>query len=220
MKKNIFKLILAALLITPASTHAQSIKDILSKVISKTTTSNSTSTKSSSNGTISAVKDILGNVLGTQTVTPQSIEGTWTYKRPAIIFESSNVLNKIGGSVASSNIENKIATYLQKVGIKEGALIMTFNKDNTFTAKCGTKTTTGTYTLEGSNITLAFKLKKSVKANVKLSGNDMQLTFKADKLLTLLQGLEKVSSINSSIATITKLLKMYDGLQLGLQFSK
>ncbi len=46
------------------------------------------------------------------------MEGTWTYTGPAIEFESDNLLQKAGGSVAANAAENKLKRTIGKVGIK------------------------------------------------------------------------------------------------------
>ena len=62
---------------------------------------------------------ILGNILG-GTTTQQSLVGSWTYAGPKLVFESENVLSQIGGQVLSNNIEQKLGTYLEKMGFKAG----------------------------------------------------------------------------------------------------
>ena len=73
------------------------------------------------------LSNILGKVAdavtGKKELTAESIVGTWTYKKPALILESDNALKKLGGTVASGTIENKLATYYKKIGITEGSLL-------------------------------------------------------------------------------------------------
>lgn len=197
----------------PLKGNAQDLKDILSGIMSSATSSK----------TATSAKDALESLIGTKTVSQNQLTGTWNYTRPAIAFETTDLLNKIGGSVVSTKIENKIATILSKYGIKAGILTFTFQEDNTFTSKLNQKTLTGTYKLNKANITFTYTNKRSISANIKQSGSSLQLTFTADKLLAFLKEvnseLAKETS-NETLSTISSLLNAYKGMQLGLQFNK
>ena len=213
MKKVFSAIFMAILTLAPTKGNAQDLKSVLSGILSGTTSSE----------TVTNAKNVLGSLLGTTKVQQSKLTGTWNYSRPAIAFESSNVLNKIGGSVVSNKIENKIATILTNHGIKAGALSITFQSDSTFTSKLGTKTVSGTYKTNNANVIFTFATGRTVTANTKLSGSNLQLTFTADKLLTFIKNLNsqlEQKTSNSTLSTISTLLKSYSGMQLGLQFSK
>lgn len=156
-------------------------------------------------------------------VTEDKIVGTWSYTEPAISFESSNLLKKAGGSVASSTIEKKLKTQFAKVGIKEGSFKMKFAEDNTFSIiKNGKTSSSGTYSLDGNTIKLSF-LKtssgKGVTGFAQISSGKLSLTFDSSKLLTLMSKVGKYTS-NSTLSTISSLAGSYDGMKLGLTFEK
>ena len=67
---------------------------------------------------------ILGNILGGVT-NQQSLVGSWTYAGPKLVFESENILSQLGGQVLSNNIEQKLGTYLEKMGFKAGKTVLT-----------------------------------------------------------------------------------------------
>lgn len=214
IEKRLFAICIAALCMSlPLSGNAQDLKDILTGIMSS-----ATSSKTATNA-----KNALGSLIGTKTVSQDQLTGTWNYSRPAIAFETTDLLNKIGGSVVSTKIENKIATILSQYGIKAGILAFTFQKDGTFTSNLNQKAITGTYKLNKANITFTYANKRSITANIKQSGNSLQLTFTADKLLAFLKEvnseLAKETS-NQTLSTISSLLKAYKGMQLGLQFNK
>ncbi len=212
--KKLFGICMATLcLVLPLQGNAQDLKSILSGIMS-----DATSSKTASNA-----KNALGALIGTKTVEQSQLTGTWNYSRPAIAFETTDLLNKIGGAVVSTRIENKIAAILSEHGIKAGILSFTFQKDGTFTSKLNNKAITGTYKLNKANITFNYANKKSVTANIKQSGNSLQLTFTTDKLLEFLKELNSELAKETSsdtLTTISTLLKAYKGMQLGLQFSK
>lgn len=250
MKKNILRMLFALIVATamPTAANAQ-LSNILSKVLgagadttktattqsttvssSASTTSNTSATSSlagilgsitGSSSTGNAVSKVLGTLLGTTAVKQESLVGTWSYTQPCVNFESESVISNIGGSVASSKIQEKMSKALTKAGIKPGKVVLTFNSDNSFSITVGKRTTTGTYAVSGADLTLTFSSGKSVKANVKLALGTLQISFKADKLLEVVNTIAtKASAYSSQIASISSLLSQYKGMYLGLEFSK
>lgn len=214
MKKSIIKiaLVAACALIMPMTANAQ-LSDLFNKA--KTLFSGSSSTTS-------AITNVVGDLLGNSKVTAQKLEGTWSYTQPCIAFESENTLNKIGGSVASSKIESKLKTGLEKAGIKEGQVAITFKSDKTFQITTGKRTISGTYQVEGSDLQLTFKTtKKTIKTNVKLSLGTLQIAMNADKMLQIVNTIAtKASAYSSNMKTVSTLLSQYKGMYLGLKFKK
>lgn len=248
MKKNILKIALAAMmaLMMPTTMSAQ-LNDILNKVknaatgntTTKTTTDNDTTTSSSptsasdaitnilggitgSSSTAKAATDIIGNILGTSKLTEKSLAGTWIYTQPCVAFESENVLSNIGGSVASSKIEDKMKKALTKAGIKEGKCTLTFNTDKTFNMTVGKKKLTGTFEVSGSDLLLTFNSpNKTIKTNAKLTLGTLQLAMNADKMLEIVNTIAtKASAYSSQMSTISTVLSQYKGMYLGMKFNK
>ena len=90
MKRFVFwQILIAALLMAPDS-QAQSLKDLLNK---------------------ENIEKAVNAITGKNTA---SMEGTWTYTGPAIEFESDNLLQKAGGSVAANAAENKLKGQLAR----------------------------------------------------------------------------------------------------------
>ena len=67
------------------SASAQSFGDLLKKVTSGTSA-------------LSTAKDYVVSLLGTDKVTAADLSGTWSYSEPAVVFESENVVSKLGGA--------------------------------------------------------------------------------------------------------------------------
>jgi len=204
--KKLIKIVIVAVAIglIPVFSQAQEIKDVLSSVAKAAT----------------SPTDVLGSLLGKTKVNEGDIVGTWSYSKPAVVFESANLLKKAGGSIISSAVESKVAAQLAQYGIKAGSMIFTFTADKKFTCKVGTHVINGTYGVSGANIVFNYLDVKTLIVNIKHSGNKMQLSFTADKLLTFLQGLNTVNGANQTLNTITSIMKSYSGMQLGLQFTK
>ena len=214
MKKSIIKiaLVAAAAFLMPSTMNAQ-FADLLNKA---------KNLFGGSSSTTSTITNVVGNLLGNTKITAQKLEGTWSYTQPCIAFESESTLNNIGGSVASAKIEEKLKAGLDKAGIKEGQMSITFNADKTFYISTGKRQISGTYEVEGSDLSLTFKTtKKTIKTNVKLSLGTLQIAMNADKMLQIVNTIAtKASAYSSSMKTVSTLLSQYESMYLGLKFKK
>lgn len=61
---------------------------------------------------ISGLTSIFSN---NKVATADKLVGTWVYEEPAIVFESSNLLQKAGGTIVSSRIEKNSRQYWQSM---------------------------------------------------------------------------------------------------------
>lgn len=171
----------------------------------------------------SAATSTIDKVTGGK-LTANALYGTWSYNQPGIKLSSStNALSDIAGSAATSTIQSKMATYYEKVGIKAGACKFVFNEDGTFSSTFGQKVASGTFTFnaETNQITLKYEsgllALGAINAYAYINGSNLQLLFPMDKLLSLLTTL---GSTTSQLSTITSMLKNYDSVKIGFEFSK
>ena len=164
---------------------------------------------------------VFQNLIGTAKVKSSSLKGEWTYESPAVVFESSNLLKKAGGSLVTNTMEKTLQKYLAKIGFEEGKVDISFDGDSTYTMSVGSRNSTGIYTVQDNEITLKSKglLSRPVTANLALKGNEMQITFRADKLLDFLTNITKMTG-NSTLNMIGNIASGYDGMQLGFQLKK
>lgn len=210
MKKRLIQTALVAMVafFAPTTMNAQ-LADLLNAI-------------KGSSSTASTVTDIVGNLLGSGKVSEASLIGTWAYTEPCVAFESDDVLSKLGGSVASTKIEDKFNTALTKAGIKPRNVTLTFNEDKTFAMVVGNKTLSGTYEVIDSDLNLTFNMPaKTIKTNVKLSLGTLQIAMNADKMLEIVTTIAtKASAYSSQMATISSLLSNYKGMYLGMKFNK
>ena len=209
------KLFVCAAIVAVSCSFSQnaSAQSILSKLKSVA------STVAKTDSTTNALSGIVSNLLGTSEVSETDLVGTWSYSQPCVVFESSNVISKVGTSVVSQKVETTLNKQLTKLGFKAGSVIMTFAEDGNGSIQYAGKTIPCTWSVNESQLTLTI-LTKSVAMNVKQSTSGLQLAMNADKLKTLLTAItDKASAVNSSIGTVTTLLKSVDGLYLGLQFA-
>ncbi|KAB5429005.1 MAG: DUF4923 family protein [Phocaeicola vulgatus] len=160
-------------------------------------------------------------VVGDKATTSSSIIGTWKYVGPQCQFESENLLAKAGGEVAAKEVEEKMQTVYDRIGMS--GCEYTFNEDGTYSYTLKKRTMSGTYTFNDKEKTITMKGKLGVKtvAHVTVTGNDMSLVFNADKLMSVLKTIiGTVSKVNSTAATINSVAGSYDGLMLGFDLKK
>lgn len=199
MKRILITLAAAALM--SGTANAQSLKDIL-----KSTASN-----------------VINNVAGA--VAPVQLEGsTLTYTGAAVELISDNTLSNVAGKAAAGTIEAKVNAELEKAGIKAGVIAFDFAADNTFIMTFKGKKISGTYTLEGNDISLAFgKTFKSVKmaGTVTATTNGCKMVFPAKKFLSFIKAILNIAGSRSDTAsTISSLLKNYDSMKLGFYLAR
>jgi len=245
MKKNLIKtgLMVLAMMATPMCMNAQ-LNNILNKVNqisnqvnqAKNTASNATATGTS---TAAQIQNILGKLKGSDTagiatdmvakllgdtkLTQSTVVGTWSYNKPCVAFNSESTLADLGGTVVSNKLENKMNTALTKAGIAGGKMSITFNDDNTFSMLIGKKKqVTGTYTINGSDITLNFNSpKKTVVANAKITLGTMQLAMEANGLFNVVSTVAtKAAAFSTQMSSLSSLISNYDGMYLGMELIK
>lgn len=191
------------------SANAQSLGDILGAVASSATGTTTDDLVSSITSVFSSSKQANKN----------SIIGTWEYSEPAIVFQSDNLLTKAGASIAAEKIESQLQTKLSKYGIKPGALTMTFNEDGSFTETLGAKTMNGQWKVSNSKLYITYLGVRTIEITTQISGSKLMFVTNANKLLTLMKTMGSTSS-NTSLKTITSLMKSVNGMQAGITLVK
>ena len=190
--------------------------NILGGILSAVTGA-ATGSSNSGSSIISGLTSIFNSALG---ATKDRIIGTWTYTEPAVVFSSSNVLKNIGGKVASSAIESKLAEQFEKAGIKKGAMSMTFDKDGKFTQTIGGKTMSGTYTVKDSKIVLSYLGGiKQLVGTTQLDGNDLLIVMDSSKLLKYASVIGTLTG-NTAMKSLGSLLGSYQGMEVGMKLNK
>lgn len=166
---------------------------------------------------LSGLSTIFNSALG---ATKDRIVGTWTYTEPAVVFSSNNVLQNIGGKVASSAIEKQLQQQFEKAGIRKGSMKMTFDKDGNFTQTLGGKTMSGTYTVEDTKIVLSYAGGiKQLVGTTQLDGNDLLIVMDASKLLKYANTIGTLTG-NTTLKSLGNLLGSYNGMELGMKLNK
>jgi len=181
-----------------------------------TTTSNDANAALQQAGT-----DLLGTVLSSilgNTISQQSLVGSWTYYGPKVVFESENILSQLGGQVISSNLEQKLGTQLSKMGFSAGKSALTLNTDGTCTLTLGSKKLSGTYVYDANShkLTLTDVLGLGqMTCTASVQTGQLMMLFDADKLLSVATSLS-----TKSTSSLASLLQSYTGLKLGWAMTK
>ncbi|MDE6802130.1 MAG: DUF4923 family protein, partial [Muribaculaceae bacterium] len=175
------------------------------------------------NSGVDSALGIIGGLLGKTDVTIDQLVGTWQYKRPAVAFQSDNVLKKAGGMAAANAIENKILPYYKMLGIT--GLTLKIEQDGKFTFTIKNIPAKGTIE-KGEDGNFIFHFSALGKVNIgkvtaviTSSGSDIDLTFDATKLMDIATKILGATG-NSTLNAASSLLNSYEGLNLGFGLSK
>lgn len=207
MKTSILRCALMCLIaISTQNAKAQSdLGSILNNVLGSSTT----------NGVISGLTSIFSS---DKQATKNNLVGTWVYEEPAIVLTSDNVLTNAAAKVAANTAEKKLQEQMDKVGIKKGTLSMTFKSDGTFTETFGKKTYSGKWAVENQKLKLTHTV-RTITLTTQVDGNNLMFVTDANKLLSLMQTLGSKST-NSTVSTVTSLMKKVKGMQCGITLVK
>ena len=201
--KKVF-VILSALVLTATAASAQSWLDSFLKVATE------------------KVGDV---ITGTSSAASFAIKGSWKYQGVAISASSENVLTSLATSAGAGTIEKKCDDLLAKAGIKAGAATLNFKEDGSFTLNAGKINLPGTWTKEGSKLTINFAKLFTFKlvGTIKTTSTGCQLLFDADKFVgfisKVLEVVNKVAN-NSTLASVQQMLANAKGVQLGFKLAK
>lgn len=187
--------------------------------------SNSSTSSTSSTEAAGTIANVLGSLLGQSTTLSKStIKGTWSYDGASCVLESDATLAQIGGTVVTSKIEDKIDTYLAKVGVKDGSCSFTFMENDSCIFSVGSRNIKGTYTLDAENKKIQFIFlqgRMTSTAYVSYSASTLNLVFNADRLLTLVKNVTPVASkYSTTLSTVSTLIENYKGMMLGMKLKK
>lgn len=208
MKRNFIKLALICL--TTFSTQSAGAQTDLGNILNNVLGGN--------NSTSDVVSGLTSIFSSSKQATEKTIIGTWVYEEPAIVLQSDNVLTSAAAKLAAKKAETKLQEQLNKIGIKKGALTLTFNSDGTFSETFGSKSVSGTWSIKNSKLIMKHTV-RSTTLTTQVSGKELMFVTDASQLLKLFQTLGS-NSTNSSVSTVTSLMKNVKGMQCGITLVK
>lgn len=158
---------------------------------------------------------LLDMVIGHVKLDQSALVGTWVYSEPGCAFTSENLLAKAGGSVAATQVKQKLTTVYNSLGISNGNTYFIFDQNGRFEAKIKGIPLSGTYDFEPNNSKLNLKcILFTIPAYVTRTTNGLSLTMESKKLLNVLQTVTALTG-NTTLTTIGELSKNFDGVRMG-----
>lgn len=211
MKRKLITLLAAAALCT-SGTYAYDLKGLVKGAAQ-------TLGNTDANDALGAI----GSLLGQSNVEVKDLAGSWTYAKPAVSFQSDNLLKQAGGLVAAQAVENKILPYYKQFGVDK--MTMTVDKDGQFVINVRNIPAKGVIEKDSDgNFSFNFqalgtyKIGK-IKAYVVKSGSNIDITFDVTKAMEIATKLLS-STGNSNLSALSSLLGGYDGLCVGVELAK
>lgn len=198
-----------------SSNNTSNTANILGAVAGGLLGAGNTASNSSTSNLASTGLSLLSSLLNGNSVSTNSIAGTWTYQQPQVTFESNSLLANIGGKVAGNKLSSTLGTQLEKIGLKAGVSTFTFDGNNQVTVSVGGRQTTGTYTLSDTNLTMKGALGlASLNCTVSINGNQLYMLFDANAIFSA------ITKLGASSSTLSSLLGNYSGMKLGWCLTK
>lgn len=196
--------VVVLLLLSVVSLRAQSLKDLFSK---------------------ESAKDAVTSVTGGLTLKGSSIVGEWDYVKPAVSLSSDSALKGVAGSIAMTQVEDKMAVYCSKVGITAGKFGFVFKSDGTFTSDVSGKSLGGSYSVDSASgkISLTYKAVKlvnigTITAAATLTDDTLSMLFPLESLVKLLSAAAASSSF-SELKALSTIAEKYKGINAGFSLS-
>lgn len=216
MKKRLFLLTLVLTLSVGAS--AQGLLGGLLGGVQQATSG------SKAGGIVNSITDVVYAYTGE--ANPVCLPGKWNYNGVALGLKGDGALSDIVGKASTSMLENKVDGYLQKVGIRQGAVRFEFRDDLTFSCTIAGIPLSGTWRTmdEGRVVELKFgKLLKffTLRGSLKSTANGCKILFHTKNFFKFIK---KVASVvgkaSPKVSGITGLLNKYDGLKVGFELRR
>lgn len=175
-----------------------------------------------------ASSDVVNSVINTYVpgANAVSLPGSWSYTGAAVSLSGETAVSNIAGTAVTSGIENKIDGYLQKIGVKPGAVHITFNGDKTFTSTIFGINLSGTWQIndEAKRVTLQYgKVMKylSMTGTLTRTSEGCEILFDADRFLTFIKSALSFAGKGSTAASgLSSLTSSYKGMKLGYKLAK
>lgn len=206
---KIFSIVImaAAMVFMPVDASAQKLGNLLKKAASS---------------------DVVNSVINTYVpgANAVSLPGSWSYTGAAVSLSGETAVSNIAGTAVTSGIENKIDGYLQKIGVKPGAVHFTFNEDKTFTSTIFSINLSGTWQIndEAKRVTLQYgKVMKylSMTGTLTRTSEGCEILFDADRFLTFIKSALSFAGKGSTAASgLSSLTSSYKGMKLGYKLAK
>lgn len=219
MRKILFIILLTCTL----GASAQGLQNLVNGLRNRGNNSGENTENTNGTGGLGALGDFINNTLANNRFSVEDLQGKWDYTSPAVSFESSNVLQGLGGTAAATALEGQLEPYYTRLGFNHSSLEV--DSLNNFTLKLGIIQLKGKVE-KSEDDKLVFNFNAfnriplgKVTANAKKAGNMLNITFDATKLihiLTQVAGRVNIGTLN----TLSSVLNSYDGVYIGFKMNR
>lgn len=217
--KRIFIAMAACLMMVGGASAQSGLGSLLGAL-----TGSSSSDDSSSGSLLNTVsKVVYSYVEGTTAVV---LPGNWTYTGCAISISGDSALGNLASTAASSTIESKVDSYLEKVGLTSGSMKFTFNEDLTFTCTFKGVPINGTWSTTDNASKVTLKFGKSISymsmtGTLKSTSSGCEMLFNGKTFLKVIKAVLSYASSQSSIASAASSLSgNYNDMKIGFNLKK
>lgn len=157
------------------------------------------------------------------------LDGAYNYNGIAVTLGKADgdIVSNLSGTAVTAGVETQIDAVLAKVGIKPGAMTITFNAaDNSFVLNVAGVPIEGTYKVGDYEKTVNLNFGKglqffNITGSLENSLGTTRIVFPADGAIALFKKIaDKIGSSSKEISSIAKMVEGYDSFKIGLKLSK
>lgn len=163
----------------------------------------------------------LSNIFNKDKIASESdLVGKWKFSRPAVIFDSENTIQKIGGKMAAKRMEDRMNEILIKYGLTKNVMTIEFDNDKNFKQIYRRFKLSGTYSVENKNVTLKYAGKyKQLVGETQIDGNSLVIVMDIEKLNEYLVNIARMSP-DPRAQMICNILAKFKDVKCGMRFEK
>ena len=163
----------------------------------------------------------LSNIFSSlKTADADDLVGTWKYSEPAVMFDSDDAVQKIGGKFAADRIETRIQGIIKKYGLDRDPMTLQFNEDGSFVQTYKKFDLRGTYTVENKEVILKYSGRyKQIVGRTQLDGSSLVIVMDLDKINQFVVGIASQSQ-DPRAQLHSRLLGNVKGVSCGIRFEK
>lgn len=168
-----------------------------------------------------SIFDGLSNIFNKNKIaTADDLVGIWKFSGPAVILESENALENMGGKLAAKRMEDRINEVLNKYGLTKDAMTFEFKEDRSFEQKYRRLDLRGTYSVEEKNVTLKYAGKyKQLIGDTQIDGKNLIIVMDLERLNDYIVNIASLSP-DPKAQMLSKILSRIKGIKVGLRFEK
>jgi hypothetical protein len=160
-------------------------------------------------------------------INKDALAGVWNYSGVAVEFTGTDLVSKLGSTVAAPSIKQTLDAYFAEAGIVKGSCSVEFTSKDTFIAKTARSSVSGLYKFDHQSQTVIITYnyaplggENSITGRLTFAGQKLNLTFSADKILEIIRELTREKQLDQNLNDLITIISEYKGLYLGIELEK